>query len=320
MSDETIRAASVRRYLFYNEHRPSRAWMPTLELINERFSQQLHAALIQYLRPEVEITPPPIIQLIKFCELVQQLAVPSHLTLVSLKPLRGTMLLVVDAQLVSWIVEARFGGSGRFSIAIGNRKFSPFEQKSARRVVETVIEQFALAWQPIAAFEPKIVRHDTNPQTGGIASSDEYIIVSPFDVRLGRGGGKLTVCIPHVMLEPLHDNLVSDGGKEVVDHDPGWRQSLAFGLGRATIPLNVELASIDVTLGDLLRLRPGSVFEIDKPETVTVELNGVPLFRGRWGKHGRKIGVRIENQLPADAEVLKSGQAEEMRAGGNSEQ
>ena len=241
------------------------------------------------------------------------------MTLVSLKPLRGTILLAVDAQLVSWIVEARFGGSGQFSIEIGNRKFSPFEQKSARRVVETVIEQFVLAWQPIAAFEPKIVRHDTNPQPGGIASSDEYIIVSPFDVRLGRGGGKLTVCIPHVMLEPLNDNLVSDGGKEAVDHDPGWRQSLAVGLGRAAIPLNVELASFEVPLGDLLRLRPGSVFEIDKPETVTVELNGVPMFRGRWGKHGRKIGVRIENQLPAAGEVLKSGQAEEVRAGGNSE-
>ena len=319
MSDEPSRAASVRRYLFYNEHRPSRAWMPTLELINERFSRQLHAALVQYLRPEVEITPPAIIQLIKFSELVQQLAMPSHLTLVSLKPLRGTMLLSVDARLVSWIVEARFGGTGKFSVETGNRTFSPFEQRATRRVMQSVIEQFALAWQPIAAFEPRIVRHDTSLQMGGIASSDEYIIVSQFDVRVGRGGGKLIACIPYVMLEPLHDSLVSDCSKETVDHDPRWRESLALGLGRATIPLNVELASIDVTVGDLLRLRPGSLFDIDKPETVTVELNGVPLFRGRWGKHGRKIGVRIENRLPSAAEVLGSGLAEETSAGSNSE-
>jgi flagellar motor switch protein FliM len=188
--------------------------MPTLELINDRFSQQLHAALVQYLRPEVKITPPAIIQLIKYSELVQQLAMPSHLTLVSLKPLRGTMLLILDAHLVSWIVEARFGGYGKFSVEIANRTFSPFEQKSAGRVVQTVIEQFALAWQPIAAFEPTMVRHDTSLQMGGIASSDEYIIVSQFDVRVGQGGGKLTVCIPYVMLEPLHDSLVSDRGKE----------------------------------------------------------------------------------------------------------
>lgn len=319
MSDEPSRASSVRRYVFYNEHRPSRAWMPTLERINERFSQHLRTALIQYLRPEVEITPPTIIQLIKYGELVERLTTPSHLTLVSLKPLPRMMLLIVDAPLVSWIVEGRFGGNGRFSVTVSNREFSPFEQKSARRVAQTVVEQFALAWQPIATFEPKIARHETNLQIGGVANSGEHVIVSPFDVRVGRGGGKLTVCIPYAMLEPLHDHLVGDGGREPVDPDPRWRESLTFGVGRATLLLNVELAKIDTTVGDLLRLRPGSVFEIDKPETVTVELNGVPLFRGRWGKHGRKIGVRIDNRLQSAADVLRTGLAEETSAGGNDE-
>lgn len=319
MSDEQSRATSLRRYVFYNEHRPSRAWMPTLELINERLSQQLRTVLIQYLRPEVEVTPPAIIQLIKYCELMQQLAMPSHLTLVSLKPLQGTMLLAVDAQLVSWIVEGRFGGNGRFSVTISNREFSRFEQKSTRRVVQTVIEQFAIAWQPIAALEPKIVGHETNLQIGGLANSDAHIIVSPFDVRVGPGGGKLTICIPYVTLEPLHDRLVGDSAKGPIDHDPRWRESLTFGVGRATVPLNVELAKIDLTVGDLLRLRPGSIFDIDKPETVTVDLNGVPLFRGRSGKHGRKIGVRIENRLQSAADVLRTGLAEETSAGGNDE-
>jgi flagellar motor switch protein FliM len=320
MSDQSSRAASVRRYVFYNENRPSRAWMPTLELINERFSQHLRTTLLQHLRPGVEVTPPTTIQLIKHGDLMDRLAVPSHLTLVSFKPLRGMTLFVVDAQLVCWIVESRFGGDGRFPIAVSDREFSPFERKSTRRVVQAVVEQFALAWQPITSFEPQIVRHETNPQFAGIANSSEQIIVSAFDLRVGQGGGKLTVCIPYATLEPLHEHLVSDIVKETVDHDLRWRDTLSFDVGRAMMMLSVELAKINVTVGDLLGLRPGSVFDIDRPATVTVEANGVPLFRGHWGRYGRKVGVRIEERLQSAANVLTAERSAETRAAGDEEQ
>jgi len=67
--------------------------------------------------------------------------------------------------------------------------------------------------------------------------------------------------------------------------------------------LRVELTKLQITVGDLLALHPGSILDIDRPEDVTVEANGLPLFRGRWGKHGRKIGVRIEERLAAAPDI-----------------
>jgi flagellar motor switch protein FliM len=250
------------------------------------------------------VTPPLAIQLIKHGELMEKLPVPSYLTLVNFRPLLGTLLVVVDAQLISWIVESRFGGNGRFPVTNGNREFSRFEQNSTSRVVQTVLDKFAGAWRPIASFEPQIIRHETSPQFAGIANSGESIIVSSFDVRVGQGGGKLIICIPYVMLEPMHDELVADIVEATVFHDLHWHESLTTGIARATVMLNVELAQIEVTVRDLLGLRPGVVFDLDQPESVTVEANGVPLFRGRWGKHGRKIGVRIDERLQASADAL----------------
>src|SRR5207245_11011833 len=101
MSDQSGRASSVRRYVFYNEHRPSRAWMPTLEMINDRFSQHLRTALLQHLRPGVEVTPPIAIQLIKHGELTARLAVRRYLTIVNFKPLTGTIQVDVEFHLVN---------------------------------------------------------------------------------------------------------------------------------------------------------------------------------------------------------------------------
>jgi flagellar motor switch protein FliM len=303
MSEQPSRPASVRRYVFYNEHRPSRAWMPTLDAINHRFCRQLRTALLQTLGLGVEVTPPIAIQLMTHGELMAKLASPVHMTLAALKPLRGTILVVVDAPLISWIVECRFGGDGRFPSTRGDREFSAFEQKCARRQVQTVVEQLATAWQPIAGLEPVMTRHETRPQSVSIAHPGEQIIVSVFDVRLGQGGGKLTLCIPYLMLEPLHDRLVGEVDDKAADPDPHWQEALLANLGQAGLMLRVELTTLQTTVGSLLELRPGSVFDIDSPQTVTVEAGGVPLFRGRWGRHGRKLAVMIEERLPVPAGI-----------------
>ncbi|HZU89987.1 MAG TPA: FliM/FliN family flagellar motor switch protein [Stellaceae bacterium] len=311
MSEAKERPASVRRYVFFDEHRPSRAWMPTLETINERFSQQLRAAMVQELKPGIVVTPPGVIQLIRHGELIDRLAAPSHLTLARLKALRGTILFAADAELVGWIVESRFGGSGRFPVAPRNREFTLFEQKTMRHVAAIILEQFALAWKPIAALEPEILRHESNPQLAGIANAAETIIVSAFDVKLAGGGGKLTVAIPYVALEPLHERLMSGIVERPFDQDQRWREALQRGVGQAAITLNVELAVIAMTVRELLSLRPGDVFEIERPNSVTVEASGLPLFLGRWGRNGRKIAVRIEERLPPAIEpraVVEAGQ------------
>jgi flagellar motor switch protein FliM len=297
MFDQSSRAASVRRYVFYDEHRPSRAWMPTLEAINDRFCQYFHAALLQTLPPDIEVTPPIAIQLVRHSELTDKFAAASHLTFAGLKPLRGTMVVAVDPLLIRWIIESRFGGDGRFPITISNRELSPLEQKSASRLAQGVIEQLATAWQPIADLQPHIVRHEPFGRPIAIAHPGEQVIVSVFDVRVGQGGGKLTLCIPYPMLEPLHDRLVSETDEGIVDPDPRWQEALVLGIGQAAMTLRVELTKLKVTVADLMALRPGSVFDIDRPENVTVEANGVPLFRGIWGKHGRKIGVKVEERL-----------------------
>jgi len=310
--------APLRRYDFFSEHTPAaRNRMPELEAtlgrINDRFSRNLRAALLQHLRRGVGVLPAAV-ELIRHRDLIERLGARSHMTLVNMKPLRGTIALVVDAQLVVAIVETRFGGNGRFPID-ANRDFTPFELKSMRRVVETTLEQFALAWEPFGRFEPEIARHETNPQFAGFATGDDLIIVSTFEVTVDHGRGRILVCVPYASVEPMHDQLMSGIVEGVAEQDMHWSDALRHGVEHAAITLNVELGTIELSIADLVALRPGNVFEMDRPETLVVESGGVPLFRGRWGRYGRRIGVRIDERLTPMADVPGA-----MRQGGASEE
>jgi flagellar motor switch protein FliM len=92
---------NLRPFVFFDEHRPTRAWMPTIAVINERFAQNLRGALLQHLQPEVEIVPDLAIEVVKHSDMIDRLALPTHMTVVNLLPLRGAMLVAAEAKLVS---------------------------------------------------------------------------------------------------------------------------------------------------------------------------------------------------------------------------
>ena len=286
----------------------------TLQRINDRFARFLRAALLQHLRRSVTVVPAGI-ECVEHRELMERLPSPTHLTLFNIRPLRGTLVLAVEAPLVVSIVESRFGGNGRFPINMVNRDFTPFELKSMRRVVETTLEQLVAAWQPIGQFEVEILRSETNPQFAGFGTAEELVIVSSFDISIEHAKGRFDIYAPYAGVEPLQDRLTSGMVAEVADQDMRWAEALKAGVSQATITLNVELGRIEVSVGDLVALRPGNVFEMDRPETLVVEAGGVPLFKGRWGRHGRKIGVLIEERVasPADTRLTSANVADRDR-------
>jgi flagellar motor switch protein FliM len=269
---------------------------PALQRINDRFVRNLRAALLQHLRRGVTVTSNGV-KLVEHRELMETIGSPSHLTIVTMRPLHGALMLMFDAPLVVSLVESRFGGNGRFPINTANRDFTPFELKSMRRVVDTALEQYALAWETLGRFDIGPMRNETNPQFAGFAQADEQVLASTFDVSVDQSSGKMGIYIPYAAVEPLKDQLLAGHVAEVDDDDPRWSETLKNNVQQASITLNVELGKIDISVGDLVALQPGNVFEMDRPNSLVVEAGGVPLFRGRWGQHGRKIGVMVEERL-----------------------
>jgi flagellar motor switch protein FliM len=300
MADITDPALSVVPYDWLAGSDPARTRLPalgpTLDRINDRFARHLRATLLQHLRRGLAVTPAKV-EAVKYKELVEALDGPALLTLVNMKPLHGSLLFVLDSALANTIVEVRFGGSNRFPSPLVKREFTALEGKLMQRVLEMVMDQFAIAWEPFALFEPSIIRTETNRQFVSIAAADDLIFVNSFDISVDRGGGKLLVCIPDASLEPLYDQLTSTIAEEGSNYDTRWYEALKTGVEQARLTLRAQLGTLEVNVAELVKLRPGDVFEMGRPENIVLEAAGIPLFSGKWGRHGRKVAVRIEETL-----------------------
>mgnify|MGYP000476950599 CR=1 FL=1 len=123
----------VRGYNLSNQERIVRGRMPTMEIINERFARNIRIGLFNMIRKSPEISIGGI-KVQKYSAFLREIVVPTNFNIVSVKPLRGNGLIVCDPSLVFAVIDALYGGSGKYHTRIEGRDFSATEQRVNTRL------------------------------------------------------------------------------------------------------------------------------------------------------------------------------------------
>jgi len=291
--DAGLDEGGIRPYNLATQERIVRGRMPTMELINERFARYLRIGLFNYMHRSAEISVGPI-KVQKYSEFVRNLVVPTNLNLVQVKPLRGTGLVVFDPNLVFLVVDNLFGGDGRFHTRVEGRDFTPTEQRIIRGLLDVVFTEYARAWAPVYKIELEYVRSEMNSQFANIATPSEIVIATTFTLEFGGAQAEMHICKPYSMVEPIRDILYSTMQSDHLTQDNRWVKLLSRQLQTAEVPLTAQFGSAQVTLGDIVNLRVGDVIPLDVPECLAVEVDGVPVIRGRFGTQNGHYAIRVE--------------------------
>lgn len=289
--------SGVRAYDLSSPDRVVRHRMQTLELINERFARRLRAAMLSFMRRNADITVGNL-RIQKYSDFERNLPVPSNLNMVALKPLRGASLFTYDPNLVFLVIDSMFGGHGRYSTRVEGRDFTTTEQRIIGRLLEITLESYRSAWENVYPIEPEYIRSEMHTKFASISSSNEIVVVSSFQIELGAAGGKLNICLPYSMIEPLRDLLtrpLQEGGATEIDQR--WTQQLSREVRAAQVELIAEFAHIDMTVGELMRLQVNDILPLDVPEKVTAHVGGVPVLEADYGTHNGKMALRVYKML-----------------------
>lgn len=288
---------NIRPYDPNTQRRVIRERLQALEIINERFARLFRMGLFNLLRRSPDITVGAVcIQ--PYLEFARNLPIPTNLNLIHLNPLRGTGLFVFSPSLVFIAVDNLFGGDGRFPTKVEGREFTHTEQRVINRMLKLALESYSNAWKAIYPLNIEYVRSEMQVKFTKITTSPNDIVVNtPFHVEIGNLTGEFNICLPFSMIEPLRELLVNPPLENSRQEDQSWRDTLVRQVQHSELELIAHFADIPQRLSQILKLKPGDVLPVDKPERVIAHVDGVPVLTSQYGTINGQYALRVEHLI-----------------------
>ena len=296
LEEDDLPQGGMRNYDLASQERIVRGRMPTLEIINERFSRNIRLGLFNFIRksPEVSIGP---VRVQKYSAFLREIVVPTNFNIVSVRPLRGSGLIVCDPTLVFAVIDALFGGAGKYPTRIEGRDFSPTEHRIITRLVDVIVSEYKKSWQGIYPLELEYQRSEMQPQFATIATSNEIVVATSFTLEIGDSTGTIHFCIPYSTLEPIRDVLFSTLLGDSNEPDHRWVNLLKEEIQSATVELVAELATAPATVEQLLAFKPGDFIELDLHPEIQAKVSGVPILDCHYGTSNGRYALKIDQLL-----------------------
>ncbi len=300
IEQEHVQEGGLRDYNIASQERIVRGRMPTMEIINERFARNIRLGVFNFIRksPEVSIGG---IKVQKYSAFLREIVVPTNFNIMSVRPLRGSGLIVCDPTLLFAVIDALFGGAGKYHTRIEGRDFSPTEQRIIMRLVDVVTNEYKKAWVGIYPLELEYQRSEMQPQFANIATPSEIVVATSFTLEIGDTTGTIHFCIPYSTLEPIRDALYSTIQGDSNEPDRRWVNLMKQQIQLATVDLVAELAHAPSTVEQLLALKAGDFIELDLKPGIEAKIAGVPILECHYGIANGKYALKVDQLLSSSS-------------------
>jgi flagellar motor switch protein FliM len=285
----------VKVYDFKRPDKFSKDQIRTLYMLHENFARLLNTYLAAHLRSFVNISVASVDQL-TYEEFIRSLPNPSVISIFQMRPLKGSVLLELNPNIVFAIIDRLFGGPG--AAPAKPRPLTDIEEVIVKRVLAKTLESFTDAWKQVIALDPRMDAIETNPQFTQIVPPNDMVVIITLQTKIGQAEGLLNICIPYLVLEPIMSKLsttywvASSMAKQASDEGIS---ALQRKLEQTLIPLVVELGVIRVNVHELLGLSPGDVLQLETrvEDDLKITVGSSEKFRCKPGISGKKLAVQI---------------------------
>ncbi|MBR2513363.1 MAG: flagellar motor switch protein FliM [Halomonas sp.] len=287
----------IRPYDPATQHRVIRERLHALDFINERFARYFRNSLFNLIRRSADITVESV-RYQSFSDFSRNVPVPTNLNLVSMKPLRGSALVVFPPNLVFMVVDNLFGGDGRFVTKSDGREFTNTEQRIIQRLLNLALEAYQEAWKVVYPLEAHFLRSEVQSKFANITNSPNEIVVNTkFNIEVGNLSSNFQICMPYAMIEPLRDLLANPINDSNHDHDGTWSRRMASELRHSEVELVAEFAQIPSRIAHVMGLKKGDVLPMDIPQTITARVDGVPVMECEYGSQLQQRALRVLHMI-----------------------
>ena len=300
--------SQISIYDFKRPERVSKEQMRAFRALHESFSREFGAALSGMLRSIIEVKLISVDQL-TYSEFVFSLENPTCFNLLESETLDGHIILDISPSIIFPIIDRLLGGDGYSQGAYPNRALTEIEIRLVSRITGLAIEGIESAWSNLCEWKLSVSQVESNPQLVQIVPPNEVIVLISFEVTMGETRGIINLCIPFNTIEPISSKLTSDSWSAYKKKTPDIRQQLSLeaNVVQSKIHMKVDLDNSKLTAGEVLNLAVGDVIMCNKgcSQSLTVELEGSPVFTAHPGVYKGHKAISIESMLAIPKEIVE---------------
>ncbi|MDZ4053311.1 MAG: flagellar motor switch protein FliM [Phenylobacterium sp.] len=277
--------------------------LPMLDIVFDRLVRYLTTSLRNFTSDNVEVSLDNNAS-IRFGDYLNSIPLPAILSVFKAEELENYGLLTVDSNLIYSIVDVLLGGRrGTAAMRIEGRPYTTIERVLVQRMVEVVLADAKLAFEPLTPVTFTLDRLETNPRFAAIARPPNAAILVKLRVDMEDRGGRIELLLPYATLEPIRKMLLQQFMGEKFGRDNIWEGHLATELWTTQMEVRAVLDEQQISLKEVLNLEVGQTIMLNATPDSLIELRAgtIPLTRGRMGRRNHHIAIRVEAPLTPHA-------------------
>lgn len=277
--------------------------LPMLEVVFDRLVRLLTTSLRNFTSDNVEVSLDAI-QSIRFGDYLNSIPLPAILAVFRAPELDNFGLVTIDSNLIYSIVDVLLGGRrGTAAMRIEGRPYTTIERVLVTRLIEVILSDAHQAFAPLTAVNFTLDRIETNPRFAAIAKASNAAILVKLRIDMEDRGGRAELLLPYATLEPIRKMLLQNFMGEKFGRDNIWESHLANELWSTEMTVRAVIDEMQVPLKDVLGLKEGQtlMLNVGPDARVMLKCGEIPLTRGRVGRMGSKMAVRVEAPLSTQA-------------------
>lgn len=290
--DSGIEAIMGKSHMAYEK-------LPMLEVVFDRLVRDLSTSLRGFTSDSVDVSIDSMTSL-RFESYLNSVPLPALLVVFRAVEWENFGLITVDSSLIYSVVDVLLGGR-RYNrpIRVEGRPYTTIEQDIVKRLVDVVLHEMGVAFDPISPVSFVHERLENNPRFATITRPNNPALLVRLRVDMDDRGGGIEILIPHATLEPIRDLLTQIFMGENFGQDSVWEKHLGNEIRQADIDIEAVLDEKTVPMRDVLNFRVGSTLLLDCTANaeITLRCGDVGVSKGKLGRLGDKMAVSITQPL-----------------------
>jgi flagellar motor switch protein FliM len=283
----------VQSFVFGQESRRPSERLTGLERMGEKIARAMRPALEPIARMRLGVNGEPL-EIRSFQEWQDEQPDFSSLTLYRLRPLKGGMLIQIHADFIASLVEIFYGGAPGPKRGRKPGDFTASEELLLNRVLDKISIILAEHWNEVTPVELAFGTRETNAVHMPFLRGDETVVVQRFAIAAGNASTMISILYPLAMLRPIEEKLEARAHDEDAAASQDWRWRLGKALEDVSLPVRSVLARPEISVAELLALKPGDIIPISLPPRTPLLAGTRRIADGVIGEQDGRAALMIE--------------------------